>query len=240
MYVHTIRWRGIHVAVCVVRFEPPGRRLGRVRARHGAWGTAVFNPGRGALREPPRPATSCDRQDATRVRRRAGSVITRRTSHRVEAPRSGALARRIHGDARRGEASLGVSRSSFHDASEIVVNAAHIESIFRISQAVMRSTKQSMLALYKQAAIGVTGGPGDGRGDRAGDGMGKDLTGRRPRGFVRHAAAVVAVLACSWLLGAGPAWAQGRGRPDRYDETFRKYSKRYFGAGYDWRLFKAQ
>ncbi len=25
-----------------------------------------------------------------------------------------------------------------------------------------------------------------------------------------------------------------------YDETFRKYSKRYFGPGYDWKVFKAQ
>lgn len=27
---------------------------------------------------------------------------------------------------------------------------------------------------------------------------------------------------------------------DRYDDTFRKYGKRYFGAGFDWRYFKAQ
>ncbi len=27
---------------------------------------------------------------------------------------------------------------------------------------------------------------------------------------------------------------------DRYDPTFRKYSKRFFGVGFDWRLFKAQ
>jgi len=26
----------------------------------------------------------------------------------------------------------------------------------------------------------------------------------------------------------------------RYDDYFRKYSKRYFGVGYDWRIFKAQ
>ena len=26
----------------------------------------------------------------------------------------------------------------------------------------------------------------------------------------------------------------------RYDETFRKYTKRYFGPAFDWRLFKAQ
>ncbi len=27
---------------------------------------------------------------------------------------------------------------------------------------------------------------------------------------------------------------------DRYDDTFRRYSKRYFGAAFDWRWFKAQ
>jgi membrane-bound lytic murein transglycosylase F len=27
---------------------------------------------------------------------------------------------------------------------------------------------------------------------------------------------------------------------DRYDDTFRKYSQRFFGPGYDWREFKAQ
>lgn len=27
---------------------------------------------------------------------------------------------------------------------------------------------------------------------------------------------------------------------DRYDETFRKYAQRFFGPGYDWRVFKAQ
>jgi membrane-bound lytic murein transglycosylase MltF len=27
---------------------------------------------------------------------------------------------------------------------------------------------------------------------------------------------------------------------ERYDPTFRKYSKRFFGVGYDWRYFKAQ
>ena len=28
--------------------------------------------------------------------------------------------------------------------------------------------------------------------------------------------------------------------PDRYDDAFRKYSKRYFGVAFDWRYFKAQ
>jgi membrane-bound lytic murein transglycosylase MltF len=40
------------------------------------------------------------------------------------------------------------------------------------------------------------------------------------------------------LLMAGALAAQ---RPtERYDPTFRKYGKRYFGVGFDWRLFKAQ
>jgi soluble lytic murein transglycosylase-like protein len=48
------------------------------------------------------------------------------------------------------------------------------------------------------------------------------------------------VLLLAVLLAPAVAVAQGRGRTDRYDETFRKYSKRYFGAAYDWRVFKAQ
>lgn len=47
--------------------------------------------------------------------------------------------------------------------------------------------------------------------------------------------ALLCLLGC---LLAGPLRAQ---RPtERYDETFRKYSKRFFGVGYDWRVFKAQ
>jgi membrane-bound lytic murein transglycosylase MltF len=34
--------------------------------------------------------------------------------------------------------------------------------------------------------------------------------------------------------------ALGPETPDHYDETFRKYSKRFFGIGFEWRLFKAQ
>ena len=48
------------------------------------------------------------------------------------------------------------------------------------------------------------------------------------------------------LLVAGDV--EGQRKPSRkasrkaadYDDTFRKYSKRYFGPGFDWRLFKAQ
>ena len=46
------------------------------------------------------------------------------------------------------------------------------------------------------------------------------------------------------LLGvasvAPRAQAQRRVESDRYDDIFRKYSKRYFGPGFDWRVFKAQ
>lgn len=52
--------------------------------------------------------------------------------------------------------------------------------------------------------------------------------------------ALAALVVCAGLFAPGLAAAQGRGHPDRYDETFRKYSKRYFGPAYDWRVFKAQ
>jgi len=52
----------------------------------------------------------------------------------------------------------------------------------------------------------------------------------------------------SLLLAAVLAAATGAVRPlaaqrvptDRYDSYFRKYAKRYFGVGFDWKLFKAQ
>ncbi|MEO7963855.1 MAG: transglycosylase SLT domain-containing protein [Gemmatimonadaceae bacterium] len=53
-------------------------------------------------------------------------------------------------------------------------------------------------------------------------------------------------LACATLavllgaLAAHPAHAQGRHPSDRYDDSFRKYSKRNFGPAFDWRIFKAQ
>jgi len=39
-----------------------------------------------------------------------------------------------------------------------------------------------------------------------------------------------------FLFLAFPSFAQD----NRYDEYFRKYSKRYFGVGFDWKIFKAQ
>ena len=47
---------------------------------------------------------------------------------------------------------------------------------------------------------------------------------------------VLCVLA---LLAPWSAWAQ-KGVPSTYDEIFRKYSKQYFGVGFDWKVFKAQ
>lgn len=48
-------------------------------------------------------------------------------------------------------------------------------------------------------------------------------------------------LAATPSLTSGLRAQRGRARDvDRYDETFRKYSKRYFGPAFDWRRFKAQ
>lgn len=49
-----------------------------------------------------------------------------------------------------------------------------------------------------------------------------------------------------WIVVAGllsvaaPNPASAQKVADRYDQAFRKYTKRYFGIGYDWRVFKAQ
>lgn len=41
------------------------------------------------------------------------------------------------------------------------------------------------------------------------------------------------------LVAPEPAQAQ-RGAADRYDDHFKKYSKRFFGPAFDWQYFKAQ
>jgi membrane-bound lytic murein transglycosylase F len=44
-----------------------------------------------------------------------------------------------------------------------------------------------------------------------------------------------------FVSSSAPAGAPRKGAADdRYDDLFKKYSKRYFGVGFDWRLFKAQ
>jgi soluble lytic murein transglycosylase-like protein len=58
---------------------------------------------------------------------------------------------------------------------------------------------------------------------------------------LRHPSRIaLAVLVLAAAAGvARPAAAQ-RVPSDRYDSYFRKYAKRYFGIGFDWKLFKAQ
>ena len=48
------------------------------------------------------------------------------------------------------------------------------------------------------------------------------------------------MLAALLLLIAQPAQAQLVEGHDKFDDTFRKYTKRFFGPGYDWKHFKAQ
>lgn len=54
---------------------------------------------------------------------------------------------------------------------------------------------------------------------------------------------LIAVAVLTWTLPAAAQRAVA-GKPTRddtrYDDLFRKYSKRFFGVGYDWRYFKAQ
>ncbi|MBC7896191.1 MAG: transglycosylase SLT domain-containing protein [Cytophagaceae bacterium] len=54
--------------------------------------------------------------------------------------------------------------------------------------------------------------------------------------------AVIALVALAAAMPE-PARAQRKvqqRKPADYDDTFRKYSKRFFGPAYDWKLFKAQ
>ena len=51
---------------------------------------------------------------------------------------------------------------------------------------------------------------------------------------------VKSMLLISFVLFLGSSIASAEVVTDRYDDTFRKYSQRFFGPGYDWRLFKAQ
>lgn len=69
------------------------------------------------------------------------------------------------------------------------------------------------------------------------------------RGIVNHSASEEksgAALPWSWLvlaalLLAGPSYAFERyNHVVKFDKYFSKYSKRYFGPGFDWRHFKAQ
>lgn len=63
---------------------------------------------------------------------------------------------------------------------------------------------------------------------------------------MRTVSLIFAVLLAVSGTGAGaqeakPAVVRAAAKDaSRFDDTFRKYSKRYFGAGFDWRHFKAQ
>lgn len=50
--------------------------------------------------------------------------------------------------------------------------------------------------------------------------------------------ALLLLLAVLWFVV--PVAAQRCSFPTCYDDTFRKYSKRFFGPGFDWKIFKAQ
>ncbi|MEP6573501.1 MAG: transglycosylase SLT domain-containing protein [Gemmatimonadota bacterium] len=50
---------------------------------------------------------------------------------------------------------------------------------------------------------------------------------------------VLLLTASAVSFSAAPLHAQGHGS-ERFDPVFRKYSKRFFGVGFDWRVFKAQ
>ena len=52
---------------------------------------------------------------------------------------------------------------------------------------------------------------------------------------------IKSLLLCIAFIALGSASAAlAETVTDRYDDTFRKYAQRFFGPGYDWRLFKAQ
>ena len=57
--------------------------------------------------------------------------------------------------------------------------------------------------------------------------------------MIPRAAKAIYLVVVLCLTCAAGARAQSA-VPDRYDTTFRKYSKRFFGPGFDWRIFKAQ
>ena len=57
---------------------------------------------------------------------------------------------------------------------------------------------------------------------------------------MRRSRLSVVLLTAAMMCGVpGRVWAQSI-VSDRLDDAFRKYAKRFFGPGVDWRLFKAQ
>ena len=60
------------------------------------------------------------------------------------------------------------------------------------------------------------------------------------RAIVVLAAALLSLARAAATDPAPDAGPNSAGVTERYDGYFRKYSKRYFGVGFDWRFFKAQ
>jgi membrane-bound lytic murein transglycosylase F len=50
----------------------------------------------------------------------------------------------------------------------------------------------------------------------------------------------IAVMLVALVSAAAPPHASAQASSEKYDAMFRKYTKRFFGPGFDWRLFKAQ
>jgi membrane-bound lytic murein transglycosylase MltF len=57
--------------------------------------------------------------------------------------------------------------------------------------------------------------------------------------LISRALRILACVACLGYALVDEASAQ-TSVPNRYDNVFRKYAKRYFGPAFDWRVFKAQ
>ncbi len=51
---------------------------------------------------------------------------------------------------------------------------------------------------------------------------------------------LIKALLLTAIAGGSISAAHAEAVTDRYDDTFRKYAQRFFGPGYDWRIFKAQ
>ncbi|WP_424626069.1 transglycosylase SLT domain-containing protein [Achromobacter marplatensis] len=84
----------------------------------------------------------------------------------------------------------------------------------------------------------AAGSPAAGAADGAGDAAAGNAAGASAPGAVPVDAVPADAQAGTDVLGRAPV--EQRVWTDRYDPQFRKYSKRFFGPGFDWRWFKAQ
>ena len=84
----------------------------------------------------------------------------------------------------------------------------------------------------------AAGSPAAGAADGAGDAAAGNAAGASAPGAVPVDAVPADAQAGTDVLGRAPV--EQRVWTDRYDALFRKYAKRFFGPGFDWRWFKAQ